>query len=194
MPKDKPVPLPQEIERLFGWGSDKDLSDSDLLQVLWLEPPRIRRRSDRRRAARLAALVELAKRIALSSVPKEAPLSRPQDLARYLFLRYARPDQEILGAIYLDERGRWLGERCLFRGGLSRAIVEATPILQMAMAFDARKLLIFHNHPNGDPEPSDNDFDFTYLLDFAAAEVGLALVDHWVLVGPNQWRSIMRDH
>ncbi len=59
-------------------------------------------------ASRLLAAAELGRRLAREEVPLRRPLSRPYEVARYLALRYARRDQEVMGAIFLDGRHRVL--------------------------------------------------------------------------------------
>jgi hypothetical protein len=67
-------------------------------------------------ASRLLAAAELARRLAREEVPLRRPLDRPYEVARYLALRYARRDQEIMGALFLDTRHRFLSDAELYRG------------------------------------------------------------------------------
>ncbi len=87
-------------------------------------------RTDR---ARLAALRTLAADIARAGLPERVPLSNPDEVARYLLLRYSLRDQEVMGALFLDVRNRLLGEAELYRGTLARAAVEPRAILKQAL-------------------------------------------------------------
>lgn len=141
----------------------------------------------------LLAAVELASRLAQSQVPERDPLTRPEEVARYLSLRYAQRDQEVVGALYLDRRNRLLSERELFRGTLSRAAVEPREILKEALLRGAAGVVLFHTHPSGDPSPSIEDLLVTRRLSDAGELVGVRLVDHLVLGSPSRWASLMQQ-
>lgn len=142
------------------------------------------------KAATVLAAVELARRLARAQLPERRPLGNVAAVARYLNLRYARLDQEAMGAIYVDVRGRIISEREHFVGGLDRTSVEPRAVLKEALRLGATAVVIFHNHPSGDPEPSPEDIAFTRRLSRAAAAVGIDLVDHLVLAGGRRWVSL----
>ena len=71
-------------------------------------------------ASTLLAACEIACRLARQRAPDRRPLSRPEEVARYLALRYQQRDQEVMGALFLDVRHRLLGETEVFRGTLHR--------------------------------------------------------------------------
>ena len=140
-------------------------------------------------AARLIAALELARRVARARVPRGQPLGDRASLAKSLTLNYSRRDQEVLGAMYVDVRGGVLSEREHFVGGLDRIAAEPRVFLKHALRVNATALLIFHNHPSGDPEPSPEDIAFTRRLARAGAALGVELVDHLIL-GAGQWVSM----
>lgn len=142
------------------------------------------------KAATVLAAVELARRLAKAQLPERKPLGNVAAVARYLNLRYARLDQEAMGAIYLDVRSRIISEREHFVGGLDRTSVEPRAVLKEALRLGATAVVIFHNHPSGDPEPSPEDVAFTRRLSRAATAVGIDLVDHLVLAGGRRWVSL----
>src|SRR5690606_26312123 len=107
--------------------------------------------------ATLIAAVELARRLARTDLPEREPLAHPAAAASYLALRYAGRDQEVLGALYLDTRHRLITERELYRGTLNRAAVEPRLLLKEGLLAGAAALIVFHNHPSGDPTPSAED-------------------------------------
>ena len=135
------------------------------------------------KAATVLAAVELARRLAKAQLPRRRPLGDVVGVARYLNLRYARRDQEVMGAIYVDVRGRVISEREHFVGALDRTSVEPRVILKEALRLGATAAAVFHNHPSGDPDPSREDIAFTRRLARAGASVGVELVDHLSLGG-----------
>ncbi len=142
------------------------------------------------KVASLLAAVELGRRLARSEIAEREPLSRPAAVASYLALRFARRDQEVLGALYLDTRNRLLAERELYRGTLSRAAVEPRRVLQEGLLLGAAGVVVFHTHPSGDPSPSAEDLAFTRRLAEAGEVVGIRLVDHLVLGAIGRWVSL----
>jgi DNA repair protein RadC len=111
-------------------------------------------------------------------------------IARYLVLRYAVRDQEVMGALFLDARHRLLAESEIFKGTLVRAATEPRPILCAALSVGAAGLALFHTHPSGDPSPSPEDIRFTRRLEEAGAIVGVNLVDHLILGSTSRWVSL----
>jgi DNA repair protein RadC len=81
------------------------------------------------KSAVLLAALELARRVVRAELPDRLPLASPEAVARYLLLRYAERDQEVMGALFLDLRNRLLGEAELYRGTWARAAVEPRAFL-----------------------------------------------------------------
>jgi len=122
----------------------------DLSGLVGIRPEALRHRglSEAKTASVLAAL-ELARRLARSRVPERKPLDAPAAAASYLTLRYAVPNQEVFGALFLDSRSRLIGEGEIFRGALSRLTVEPAQILRSALLIGAAGIVAFHTHPSG---------------------------------------------
>ena len=110
-----------------------------------------------------------------------ATLSRPNDLARFLALRYQQRDQEVMGALFLSARRPLLGDKEIYRGILHRAAVEPREILKECLNRGAAGFVLFHTHPSGDPTPSVEDLDFTRWMDRASRLMSVTMLDHLVL-------------
>ena len=144
------------------------------------------------RRATLLAAVELAQRLAKAKMPLRDLLDRPDSVARYLALRYAVQDQEIMGALYLDVRNRLIAERAPYRGTLSRTAVEPRVLLKEGLLCSASGFVLFHTHPSGDPSPSSEDLAFTRRMAEAGELLGIGLVDHIILGSSGRWTSLGR--
>lgn len=159
--------------------------------LLLAERPTLRRRGlGAAKAATVIAALEIGVRIARAEIAKRQVLTRPEAAARYLALRYARRDQEVMGALFLDARQRMIDDQEFFRGTLNRAAVEPRAILKQGLLIGAAGLLLFHTHPSGDPAPSVEDLAFTRRLAEAGEIVGVTLVDHLILGGARRWVSL----
>jgi len=134
------------------------------------------------RGAVLLAALEIGRRLAVGAIAGRDLFNEPSLVKDYL--RRARGDgtQERTGALYLNARNRLLRDDPeIYRGTLDRAVVEPREILKRALLTNAAGVILYHNHPSGDPSPSREDREFTRRLVAAAESVGLRLLDHIVV-------------
>ena len=102
--------------------------------------------------------------------------------ARGLFqLRLAGREEETFACAFLDTRHRLLGFEELFHGSLDGAEVHPRVVVKRALAINASAVIVGHNHPSGDPEPSAADRAVTARLKQALALVDVRLLDHFVV-------------
>ena len=191
-----------ELVAVLLWGGRPGASVLDLARELLQESGGLsglagaNRRSLRRRGvgavkvATLLAAVELACRLAQARIPDRGLMNRPTSVARYVALRYGTRDQESMGALFVDIRNRLVGEREIYRGTLNRAAVEPREILKEGLLRGAAGVVLFHNHPSGDPSPSAEDIIFTRRLAEAGEVVGVRLVDHIIVSAGGAWVSL----
>jgi proteasome lid subunit RPN8/RPN11 len=97
---------------------------------------------------------------------------------------------EAAGALFLDTHSRVTGYTVAYHGTLTRAAAEPRGLLLPALLVNASGLIVFHNHPNGDTTPSDQDIAMTWQLRDAARALGVRLWDHLILGDPPDYRSI----
>ena len=169
------------------------IDSGGLAGLVTLEGRALRRRGlGAAKQASVLAAVELGRRLARAELPERLGLGHPEAVARYLLLRYADRDQEVMGALFLDVRHRLLGEAELFRGTLGRAAVEPRALLKQALLRSAAGFVVFHTHPSGDPSPSPEDLAFTRRLADAGELLGIGLLDHLILGSVNRWVSLRR--
>jgi len=134
----------------------------------------------RRQAARVLATLELGRRLA-GDRGERAPVQSPDALAFPLLARYAHHVQEVLGAIYLDAKHRVLSEREIYVGTLNSATVSTRDVLRHALDDHAAAVIVYHNHPSGDPSPSAEDLLFTQKLLAAGKVLSVEILDHLIL-------------
>jgi DNA repair protein RadC len=134
------------------------------------------------KAARLLAAFELAHRMAEhdEDVP-ELPIFDAEGLGRTLMRTFAPNTQERVGGVFLDNRQHVLHQGTIFAGTFDHALVSTREIIQMALAENATRVVLYHNHPSGDPTPSEKDIEFTKKLRASLELCDLALVDHIVV-------------
>lgn len=126
-------------------------------------------------------------RYRLNLVREESPEHEPADCgqphaaARLAHQLVGGYDREVMGALFLDTRHRTIGYTIAYVGTLSRAAVEPRGFLVPALLANAAAVVLFHNHPSGDPSPSAEDLAFTRRVADAGDFIGVRLLDHLVL-------------
>lgn len=141
------------------------------------------------KAIQLSVVGEIAHRIwQRSKRVKHTVFSRPDQVASYYMedLRYL--DHEVVRILYLDYQMQLLKDKLLSTGTCCRSAISSRDIFIEALSIRAACFIMVHNHPSGDPTPSEEDIQFTRELDQAAALVGIRLIDH-VVIGDNRYIS-----
>ncbi|NTU52268.1 MAG: DNA repair protein RadC [Chlorobiaceae bacterium] len=116
-------------------------------------------------------------------------LTKAEDAYR-LFMEQGLGDeaQEVLVCLFLTTKNTVIGLNEVSRGTLTASLFHPREILKGAILANAHGIIIGHNHPSGDPEPSNADKQVTSLLKQAATLVQIELLDH-VVVGHDKWYS-----
>jgi DNA repair protein RadC len=141
------------------------------------------------RAAQIVAALELGRRT-LSHAPGARLLIRgPADAAAYLLPRFGSRGIEQFGIMLLDGKHRVMRTAVLAVGTLNSSIVEPRDVFREAAVGGAAAIVVFHNHPSGDPTPSPDDVALTRRLVAAGTLIGIDVVDH-VVLGDARYCSI----
>jgi len=135
----------------------------------------------RAKATRVLAALELGARLASEGRAGQPVLRTPADSGRYLLPRYASRPVETFGLLALDVRHRVKREAVISVGCLTSSLVHPREVFQEAVVARAAALVLFHNHPSGDPEPSAEDVSLTRRLASAGTLMGIEVLDHVVL-------------
>jgi len=134
------------------------------------------------KGARVAAAIELGRRAtfaaSLDALPKLPDREAVESWARG---RLATLDHEELWVLALDGRHGLRAARRVASGGIHGLHVTARDPLRIALRAAASAFVLVHNHPSGDPTPSDEDLAFTRAVVEGAAAIGTPLLDHVVV-------------
>lgn len=134
------------------------------------------------RGARIAAALAVARRVNGATWEPGVRLDGSREVIRhYRAVLRGRP-QEVLVAVLLDARHRLLRDAVVATGGLTDCVVEPRAVFGLALREGAAGVVVVHNHPSGDPEPSADDVVLTRRLEEAGVVLGVPLLDH-VIVG-----------
>ena len=136
----------------------------------------------------IIAMVELGKRIYLSTNETNIKLNNPQSIFEYCKYLFNKKEQELFYCLYFDNKQQLVGKELLFIGTVNRSITHPREIFKYAYYYSATSIICLHNHPSGDVTPSREDIEFTKSL----VEIGLIqkipIIDH-IIVSNNNYYS-----
>ncbi len=141
------------------------------------------------RAESMLAALELSRRL-VSRNGEERPLIRTAaDAARLVLLEMETLPQEHLRVILLDVTRRVMAIPTVYIGSLNMTVVRIAEVFREAVTRNAASLVLVHNHPSGDPTPSEEDFVLTEKIIEAGKLLDITVLDH-VIIGQGNWVSL----
>ena len=133
------------------------------------------------RAAQIVAAIELGRRTLIRTALERPQYLTPQQLAGYLLPQYGAASVEQFGIVMLDTKHRLIRVKLVAVGSLDSAVVVPREVFREATAVSAAAIVLFHNHPSGDPTPSTDDLLLTRRMLRAGDIMGIDVIDHLIL-------------
>ncbi|MGE5199025.1 MAG: RadC family protein [Rhodospirillaceae bacterium] len=133
------------------------------------------------RSAQVLAAIELGRRTLLRQPADRPQLLTPAEVGTYLLPEFGARPVEQFGLVLLDTKHRLLRTAVLTVGTLDRSVVHPREVFREAASARAAGIVLFHNHPSGDPTPSADDVSLTRRLVAAGELMGIDVLDHLVL-------------
>jgi DNA repair protein RadC len=141
------------------------------------------------KAMQLLAVAELSKRMSMD-MKRDAIVFRTSDTVAGFFMERMRHlETEQTRLVLLDMKLKLISEKVIFEGTVGMAPMEPREILREALRADAVYFVLLHNHPSGDPTPSENDISTTKRIKEAADYIGIKMRDH-IIIGDNRYVSL----
>ncbi|WP_288377627.1 DNA repair protein RadC [uncultured Pseudomonas sp.] len=144
------------------------------------------------RYSQLQAVLEIGRRHLATTIERESAMDSPTVVRRYLKSMLRHESSEVFGCLFLDNKHRPLAFEILFRGTINRAVVYPREVVRRALAHNAAALILCHNHPSGNSEPSQDDVHLTRTLKQALALIDVRVLDH-VIVGDGEPLSMVEQ-
>lgn len=132
-------------------------------------------------ATALCAAVELGRRVERLQLPYATALREPGDVARYVRATVGREPQEVFMVLGLDARQRVRLVRRVGVGSLAQVDVHPREVYRPLIRAGMHSAILVHNHPSGDPEPSEADVQLTFRMADVGRLVGIPVLDHLVV-------------
>ncbi|MGL5389884.1 MAG: RadC family protein [Shewanella sp.] len=126
-------------------------------------------------------ILAMALKLAHDRFSKGRKIEQPSSVFSYLQTLMHKYEYEVFGAIFLDTKLRVIRFEALFKGTLDAVSVYPRVVTKRALELNAAAVILVHNHPSGDPEPSEADKRMTPRLRDALSLVDIHTLDHVVV-------------
>jgi DNA repair protein RadC len=139
------------------------------------------------KAILLKAAFTLASRV--EGKPAEIFLDTSEKVFHLICDELSRQKTEVLMVVLLDVRKKYIHREIISKGTLTELLVHPREVFHLAVRYRAHSVIIAHNHPSGDPSPSQKDLEMTRVLKAAGRVLGIELSDHLV-IGKERYLSL----
>lgn len=141
------------------------------------------------KAMQLICILELARRLSKASASESVSFTSPASIAEYYMEDLRHESQEIMKLIMINSKGKLIGENEISKGTVNASIITPREIFIEALLRQAVAIIALHNHPSGDPAPSNEDILLTRRIEEAGDIIGVKLLDH-IIIGNNCYISL----
>lgn len=140
------------------------------------------------KAAQIKAAIELGKRLFMEDTKTRNKVESSEDVYKIFHPHLRNLDREVFKIVLLTTRNTIIEEKTVFEGSLTESIVSPREIIKEAINQSAASIVFVHNHPSGNPQPSEEDKRVTKHLKAACEVVGIHVLDH-IIIGSNDYYS-----
>ena len=187
--KETSVQIAQKIMKL---NQDPQMGELNFLRNISLEQLKQVKGIGRVKAIQIKAVCELSIRMARISNYKKIQIHCTEELAKLVMQELSFEKREIVKLFLLNNRNEILKNMNISLGTIGFANISIRDIIAEAIKIEAPKMILVHNHPTGDPTPSEADIRTTDKLYNAAEMFGITLLDH-VVIGNMCFKSVFME-
>ncbi len=144
------------------------------------------------KACQIKAAFELGNRWSQKLDKESAVITSPEDVYKELQCKARAKKKEYFWAVLLDTRNKIIKSVEISIGSLDTSIVHPRELFKEAISASASSIIVAHNHPSGNPQPSQDDIKLTKRLKESGDIVGIEIVDH-IILGDEQFLSLKRE-
>ncbi len=144
------------------------------------------------KAIQILCLSELAKRLAKSSAKERLVFHMPSTIADYYMEEMRHRRQEEMKLLMLDTKARLIGECNISKGTVNASLITPRELFVKSLECGAVSIILLHNHPSGEPTPSQSDIALTKRIKEAGDLIGISLLDH-IIIGNNCYVSFSEE-
>ncbi|UDM75513.1 RadC family protein [Vagococcus fluvialis] len=144
------------------------------------------------KAIEIQAAIELGKRLTIEERQKKGQILSSVDLAEQLILEMKDYEQEHFMVLYLNAKNEVIKKKTLFIGSLNQSVAHPREIFKIAVKTSTARMIMVHNHPSGNPNPSKQDIAFTERIVECGRLMGIDILDH-LIIGENSYISLKEE-
>ncbi len=181
--ESNPIQIAQEILRMSGKDSLVGLMSMSLTDFMSVNG------IGEVKAIQLLCLAELSKRISKQQAAPNVQLNSPGSIAGYFMEQLRHEKQEQVWLCLFDAKCNLICDRMLSSGTVNTSLISPREIFQLALINNAVFIVLVHNHPSGDPTPSDDDIAITDRVSEVGLLMNLRLIDH-IIIGDRDYASL----
>ena len=141
------------------------------------------------KAAQLKAALELGRRLVTTQPEERAVVRSPQDVANLLMADMGLLDQEQLRIVLLNTKNQVISVPEVYRGSVSTSLIRVSEVFREAVRENCPAIIVVHNHPSGDPTPSQEDVQVTEQMVNAGRLLDIEVLDH-LIIGQQRYVSL----
>ena len=145
------------------------------------------------KACQIMAAFEIGKRVAMFASDLKPMIRQPADVFEYFRDHMSLLAKEVFRVVALDTKNRIVKENIISEGTLNASIVHPRDVFRFAVVNSAASLILLHNHPSGDPTPSQEDIEITRRLVEVGNVMDIKILDH-LIIGGGKFLSLRELH
>lgn len=179
-----------ELARKLLYSDTEDKSEKNTYLQCWTKEKLMKIHGiGKVKALQILCLCELSKRMSQKAVEEALDFSKPETIANYYMedMRYRR--QEYLKLLMLNSKLKLIAETEISKGTVNQTLVSPREIFLEALHNGAVYIILMHNHPSGEIEPSEDDIIVTRRIQNAGNILGIELLDH-IIIGDHFYYSM----
>ena len=173
------IDLSHRLIASFGLEKLNSLSLSELMKIKGIKLGK---------ASKLIAAFELSKRVNSGKICEKI-VKNPSDIATHYMEKLRDLKKEHFIAVFLDSKNKIIKDEVISIGTLNSSLVHPREVFKEAIKNSANSVILVHNHPSGNVEPSDEDYRVNKVLVEAGELVGIKVLDH-LIIGDGKWAAL----
>jgi DNA repair protein RadC len=141
------------------------------------------------KSAQLKAALELGRRLSSTQPEERAVIRSPEDAANLLMADMSVLDQEQLRVLHLTSKNHVISISEVYKGNVNTSLIRPSELFREAVRENCPAIIVVHNHPSGDPEPSREDIAVTEQIVAAGRVLDIEVLDH-IIIGRQRYESL----
>ena len=141
------------------------------------------------KSAQLKAALELGRRLSSTQPEERAVIRSPEDVANLLMADMSVLDQEQLRVLHLTSKNHVISIFEVYKGNVNTSLIRPSELFREAVRENCPAIIVVHNHPSGDPEPSREDISVTEQIVAAGRVLNIEVLDH-IIIGRQRYESL----